>query len=1601
MARSRLYEKAGNRFTAHDAVVVCVYINKKPPSLGDGNKYIMSVMPATWRETVSELLHHRRPNKIWCNHVEVLRCYFPDYTYVEDKDESDLRLEFRKPFAHLETDSLRSCVFDIETITRNPFNEPVPDSIATISINFCLASRIVDTVFLTVRQSKDVTEWIETPPPLVLNDDFSARYRHLITVQYRRPDNPVPVNVIVCEDERAIVKTFVALMLLTKPHNTVTFYGESFDWPFLIRAGFRYDYSVAEELSPIRVATASFPGTSRILRARFRLSHHDTGMIDKHVLDLQHNSLLPYIHTDLHKYEPVSLNAACKKRLGEEKLDLPYRLIPDKLWNRDELLMKYNVQDTDITSRLFFHMYFVSVTYYTTLEQLTGAPWDHCCSGHQTAPAHFTYYCNNRRHNFVQMGVLKPRRILHEKLFLEIARYFLVAKCRTPLANLEYPESRQFLSDFHNGCLSYRKVVRPLRKVALPSAMDGSAVQRLVGAQLDGRGPHVPYTSIDLVCMCYFLTMDGLDVMNDSLRPFVTDLLNMFVFKHTNLSKMVEAKRLEEAKFIELVRYLVTTYKYLSPYQHADIVWKHYVKHYNSFPGRLQVLKMYYFARLVRPSSNEFTPEFYAALMETKLRLRPRGFGEDGERIVRRHILEYVTCVRKRSIEHVPLPYAGALIMPPVLGITLKHPVVCFDIVSSYPWSIVHLNLGPQTEVSLDYVRRHGLIGSDDLKSINLRREDDERDFTVYLDRYPDGSMDDYVRDNYVFFLGKHEAPIISDYRRSIDYRLTLKRSIRRAETQIERKRIEEMSDTLKRLINSFYGALGLVIGKYHLQPATTSRARLSVHVIKDVLKRIYGREGMIRYGDSVIGSTPLLLRKNGRKLTVRRIEDLFLRRADECTTRPDGKDQVELNGFETWTEQGWTTVQRVIRHELAPANACYLVKTSQGVVVVTGDHSLLKAGSGEEVSAKDVTMTTELMHSFPGGDDFVDDDGPVPMVTFQSDAAAAVELTTELAHLLGLILRHGHPRTTRHRGKFYLTVPVELPDECFRRFFSTDLTWEKRDVRYYVPRGDASEIKRLKLHLFRDGLSSEIPEKRVPGFILNAPARFRDAFLSGVCGKPHGTAVQFGIIGIKGRVDAAPELALELYTLVRSLNGTVDMHKSAAAEPFKLEMKLTRVVGGECWQTNPSCPVGIGFWPHRERYVYDLTTDNHHFQAGIGSLIVHNTDSVFFSLNRPYGDLLNLSPDEAVAYFNGTCPDGMERVITRDQVVDIYARLDRTKSAVHQGCTLVQEIFEKGLLPLLNAALPDVIGLELEKTLLPFIQKRMKKYVGYKPLDDEILTKGMSGASRNALKMTIRLLNAFVDQIKQLGEQFSLVDYYHYVGREVLTKLKSHTMELELISRSVSYNLTKTVRGKAANMIARYRRDQGDILLDTFKANVVIVEPVAGDVNWSVVTTDEFRRPDSPYRLHVEKNMLEVMSEMTDLLSTSYTVDECVPFEAMRRGYYDPDLERIEPGHGRYVPLNSLTSATLKKRLAGKRIRSVFAILRDDAVKRARNKMKVLPANIALKGKRKWYEDSSSSAAAAVVVDDDDDDDDDDGGDHQRDEDEDEYWMMLGEDVS
>lgn len=93
------------------------------------------------------------------------------------------------------------------------------------------------------------------------------------------------------------------------------------------------------------------------------------------------------------------------------------------------------------------------------------------------------------------------------------------------------------------------------------------------------------------------------------------------------------------------------------------------------------------------------------------------------------------------------------------------------------------------------------------------------------------------------------------------------------------------------------------------------------------------------------------------------------------------------------------------------------------------------------------------------------------------------------------------------------------------------------------------------------------------------------------------------------------------------------------------------------------------------EGYVYDLTTENHHFAAGIGNMIVHNTDSVFFT-------------------FNLQDPKTGEPI--------------RGKKALEITIEIAQDAAH-----LCTDFLKPPMELSYEKTLMPFIILSKKRYVG------------------------------------------------------------------------------------------------------------------------------------------------------------------------------------------------------------------------------------------------------------------------------------------------
>jgi DNA polymerase elongation subunit (family B) len=96
---------------------------------------------------------------------------------------------------------------------------------------------------------------------------------------------------------------------------------------------------------------------------------------------------------------------------------------------------------------------------------------------------------------------------------------------------------------------------------------------------------------------------------------------------------------------------------------------------------------------------------------------------------------------------------------------------------------------------------------------------------------------------------------------------------------------------------------------------------------------------------------------------------------------------------------------------------------------------------------------------------------------------------------------------------------------------------------------------------------------------------------------------------------------------------------------------------------------------PSYDGYVYDLTTENHHFAAGIGNMIVHNTDSVFFTFN-------------------------LEDPKTGEKI--------RGKKALEVTIEIAQDAAH-----LCTQSLKPPMELAYEKTLMPFVLLSKKRYVG------------------------------------------------------------------------------------------------------------------------------------------------------------------------------------------------------------------------------------------------------------------------------------------------
>jgi DNA polymerase elongation subunit (family B) len=156
---------------------------------------------------------------------------------------------------------------------------------------------------------------------------------------------------------------------------------------------------------------------------------------------------------------------------------------------------------------------------------------------------------------------------------------------------------------------------------------------------------------------------------------------------------------------------------------------------------------------------------------------------------------------------------------------------------------------------------------------------------------------------------------------------------------------------------NSLYGQLGSGTFKIRLQAlaaSVTSYGRKQILFAKAAIEKFYGPEAndprcaascmaKVVYGDSVTGDTFIQIKNNNeiKRVEIQNLE--FIEPNGKWVECRDGeKECYELSNTYSWTETGWTKIHRIIRHKLAPHKKLYRVKTKDGYIDVTDDHSLL-----------------------------------------------------------------------------------------------------------------------------------------------------------------------------------------------------------------------------------------------------------------------------------------------------------------------------------------------------------------------------------------------------------------------------------------------------------------------------------------------------------------------------------------------------------------------------------------------------------------------------------------------------------------------------------
>ena len=453
-------------------------------------------------------------------------------------------------------------------------------------------------------------------------------------------------------------------------------------------------------------------------------------------------------------------------------------------------------------------------------------------------------------------------------------------------------------------------------------------------------------------------------------------------------------------------------------------------------------------------------------------------------------------------------------------------------------------------------------------------------------------------------------------------------------------------------------------------------------------------------YGDSVVSDTPILLRNaTTKKVIIECIEDI----STDFHNVLD-KEEAIINNLEVYSNNKWNTVEKIIKHKTD--KQLYNVLSPNGFVTVTEDHSLLTEESNE-IKPNDCDLNTKLLHSYP-----------LTYDTFDST------YDINVACLYGFILR------TRlyDSSKCDISIPSEILKSIKIGFdvafpdIMVDIYEQYSKIQIKIL--NRIEFTKLCYKIFNNG--------NIPDGMFNEDTDTLMAFMSGYL-------IDFNFTSDFTVYTSSLKESAGFYYILKKLEYFVTIYNKSTLfvstkEVMQVPLNITKV------------------YNVKSDYVYDIQTSLGCFQAGIGSLIVKNTDSIF-----------------------------IEMKYNRDS--EELNRKDSFKFAKICGDILTKDVLNR-----------KPIELEFEKVFQPFVLLTKKRYIGKKYEDTsdpmklkEVTVAGIALTRRDYCSYTKKCYQGIVDELMGNGDTdagiiilkksiIELVEYKANIDDLVLTSLLGST---------------------------------------------------------------------------------------------------------------------------------------------------------------------------------------------------------------------------------